>query len=651
MGAIASTSGVADLHRKIIEQASKCGDGKCEQRQPDAAAAAEERKEKSDISFFANEDCVRNDMRRELLDDVAEKWNIAPPAADASAEKPTVLLPKKDACGGELFDKINGIFIAQMKFVNTPLSHAIEALANAAYANDKNSDEDNRGVNIVLLGATAADEPVVNLSLKNISLHRLIELVAKSVSYKFDIANDAVIFYRANMADDIVETQIFPMSRATLIRLTGLQGINHHAHKNSDAAETMADEERAIKDFFQRAGVNFKDIPGSDLAFDGSQIIVTNTGRNLRKIDCLLKKYSEVKQVEIEAKFLEVQQGVLDELGFRWQFGDRKNADNGFFRTGRPGQSTDSDKIDNLRSLSDAFASTNFSRGNGTIVSAENNATTIPNQAPNLPLQVNLGAVSVPLGGFTGVLNRVKCDVIVKALEQHAGSDLMSAPKITVLSGKTAEITVAMELRYPRSYGDTHSEVGVGSSGSGTSSAGVTITAGTPQDFATRNVGVEMSVTPIVEADSSISLQLEPKVTEFEGFVEYGGSSIGISSGITATIPSGFYQPIFSTREIHTEVNILDGSTVVMGGLTREEVKEVHDKVPILGDIPLLGRLFRSDSETSQKRNLLIFVTAHTVPPCGDGSDVTIIKKPEKHSRSGGERRPAKRNGKFKPDQ
>jgi general secretion pathway protein D len=55
-----------------------------------------------------------------------------------------------------------------------------------------------------------------------------------------------------------------------------------------------------------------------------------------------------------------------------------------------------------------------------------------------------------------------------------------------------------------------------------------------------------------------------------------------------------------------------------MGGLTREEVKEVQDKVPILGDIPLIGRLFRSKSETVQKRNLLIFVTARTISPTGE---------------------------------
>jgi general secretion pathway protein D len=82
-------------------------------------------------------------------------------------------------------------------------------------------------------------------------------------------------------------------------------------------------------------------------------------------------------------------------------------------------------------------------------------------------------------------------------------------------------------------------------------------------------------------------------------------------------VPAGFYQPIFSIREMSTEVTIFDGATVVMGGLTRDEVKTVNDSVPILGDIPGLGRIFRSEGETRQKRNLLIFVTANLVSPGG----------------------------------
>ena len=82
-------------------------------------------------------------------------------------------------------------------------------------------------------------------------------------------------------------------------------------------------------------------------------------------------------------------------------------------------------------------------------------------------------------------------------------------------------------------------------------------------------------------------------------------------------MPSGFYQPIFSTREVTTKVTVWDGATLVMGGLTREEVKKTSDKVPILGDIPFIGRAFQSKGETSQKRNLLIFVTANLVSPGG----------------------------------
>jgi general secretion pathway protein D len=217
--------------------------------------------------------------------------------------------------------------------------------------------------------------------------------------------------------------------------------------------------------------------------------------------------------------------------------------------------------------------------------------------------------------GIIGLGSTNNLNLELRALSRKSGTDLMSAPKVTVLSGKRATISVAQELRYPESYGDIESTASSGREGGGGSS--ISITAGTPEDFVTRNVGVELAVTPNVENDDTISLILEPTVTEFEGFVEYGGPSIAISGGTTVTVPAGFYQPIFSTRQISTEVTVFDGATLVMGGLTRDEVKTVSDKVPVLGDIPGVGRLFRSEGETRQKRNLLIFVTANLVSPGG----------------------------------
>jgi general secretion pathway protein D len=267
------------------------------------------------------------------------------------------------------------------------------------------------------------------------------------------------------------------------------------------------------------------------------------------------------------------------------------------------------------RSLSQAFG------GKGSSAEALVNGQALGSfSSPTLPRTLDLAADAAQFFSYAGwnIASGLDLDVAITALARETSSDLMSAPKVTVLSGKRASITVAQELRYPESYGDIESTVSQSSGGlGGGGSAAVSITAGTPQDFVTRNVGVELSVTPNVENDDTISLILEPRVTEFEGFVEYGGPSIALSGATTAVVPAGFYQPIFSVREISTEVTVFDGATLVMGGLTRDEVNSVNDKVPFLGDLPGIGRLFRTEGETRQKRNLLIFVTANLVSPGG----------------------------------
>ncbi|HCR36689.1 MAG TPA: type II secretory pathway, component PulD, partial [Opitutae bacterium] len=385
---------------------------------------------------------------------------------------------------------------------------------------------------------------------------------------------------------------------------------------------SIQEEELALLNFFQRAGVLFDADPGPCLAFDGTQLIVTQTPRNLQRLRNILRRYQETKQVEIEAKFMEVQQGALEELGFQWNVTHGSST----YQTQALNSSASA-----LRSLGGAFSTQGTTAGDGSITFA-NGAPAMPlsNSPPAFPNNINLWVGTPNIANILGVTDGWRVNLIIKALEQKTGTDLMSAPKLTVLSGKTAEIVVAQEMRYPQSYGKINSAVGTSNSTLVTGgSAGVTITAGTPQDFTVREVGVQMQVTPTVEDDNeSISLRLEPEVTEFEGFVEYGGSSVAIASGTTVNVPSGFFQPIFSVRRIQTEVTIYDGATVIMGGLTREQVKEVDDRVPVLGNIPLLGRLFRSKGETSQKRNLLIFVTANMISPGGAPSRQMVNNVP-----------------------
>ena len=533
--------------------------------------------------------------REQMLEEVNRSWQ-RPQIYSADREAvPEVVL------ANSIEEKMHAIVLPRVSFSDMPLSHAVETLSDLS----EEQDPDNVGVNIVLVDPKGSN-PRVSLTLRNMPLDKVVDLVTQSVHYQYDVEGDAVVIRAGESAHVCrLETDFFPVSRATVIRLTG-GCLNEEGKKT--LSPSIQEEEGALLDFFQRAGVLFNKDEGRSLAFDGTQLIVTQTPRNLVRLRNILRRYQDTKQVEIEAKFMEVQQGVLEELGFQWNV---SHGNTSFQTQNANGQTA-------LRSLAQGFSNTATGTADGAITLSTGSSIPITNAPPATPNGINLGVGAPSLANILGVTDGWRVNVIINALEQKTGTDLMSAPKITVLSGKTAEIVVAQELPYPTSYGKIDSSVGTSSSTLTGGSAGVTITAGTPENFVVREVGVQMQVTPTVEDDNqSISLRLEPEVTEFEGFVEYGGTSVAISSGTTVNVPSGFFQPIFSVRKVRTEVTIYDGATVIMGGLTREQVKEVNDKVPVLGDIPLLGRLFRSKGETSQKRNLLIFVTANLVSPGG----------------------------------
>lgn len=130
-----------------------------------------------------------------------------------------------------------------------------------------------------------------------------------------------------------------------------------------------------------------------------------------------------------------------------------------------------------------------------------------------------------------------------------------------------------------------------------------------------KKVGVVLEVEPTVGPDNyTIDLRLLPQVTEFEGFVNYG-SPIE-NQGVVVT-ENFINYPVFSERRVETSVSIYDGQTVVLGGLIREDVQKVADKTPLLGDVPMVGALFRSQVDQHLKRNLIIFVTASLIDPAG----------------------------------
>lgn len=581
----------------------------------------------------------REKTRTQLLEEVAKGWQrpgiYQERTRDDAATAATAPLQKK----------LNDIVLPNVSFTRAEIGQVVAALSAASEEYDT-TGIGNKGANIVLIDPSNKT-PSVTLTLRNASLKRILDFVTESAGYQYEVQADAVVVRPGGETSNL-ETAFFPITRATVLRMTGIGGTGK-TETPTEGVTVTGGEAGSMKSFLQQAGVSFA-VEGSSLAYDGSAIIVTQTARNVERIRNILSRYNDVRQVEIESKFMEVQEGALEELGVKWNMSRRGVAqvnpttgapilDSNGRQVFKPRETYTTDGVN--RSLSGGFpvtsnttsisintAATPATTANGVTTAATDATSFITNVAPpQIPGGVSLASTANALANITGFVGEFDVTAAIRALSQKQGSDLLSSPKVTALSGIPANIVVAQEMRYPQSYGEIQSQVG--SSGTGTSGAGVTITAGTPQQFTSRNVGVEMKVTPTVEEDDySISLDLNPKVTEFEGFVEYGGPSIAISSGTTVTVPPGFYQPIFSVREITTKVTIWDGATLVMGGLTREEVKKVNDKIPFFGDIPLVGRLFRSKGESSQKRNLLIFVTANLVSPGGSPKKQNLKSTP-----------------------
>lgn len=159
---------------------------------------------------------------------------------------------------------------------------------------------------------------------------------------------------------------------------------------------------------------------------------------------------------------------------------------------------------------------------------------------------------------------------VVQAVATTTNSNILSAPSITTLDNQEASILVGQEV--PTLTGSTAS-------------------ANNTNPFQTidrREVGVRLRVTPQINEGDAVQLLIEQEV-----------SSVAGSTSVDVT---------FNKRELKTTVLARDGETIVLGGLIDEDVQESLSKVPLLGDIPILGHLFKSTSVTTRKRNLMIFI-------------------------------------------
>jgi len=203
------------------------------------------------------------------------------------------------------------------------------------------------------------------------------------------------------------------------------------------------------------------------------------------------------------------------------------------------------------------------------------------------------------VGAWRGTESDVRIGAILHALEKTSGVNILSTPHITTSNHSTAKIIVGENRAFV-----TQSRI--------TETADL-ITPTVIKTFEYKDVGISLEITPHISQGGLVRLEID---SEFSKLIE------DVTSPSTDT-------PTTAKRQAQTVVSMNSGSTIVIGGLIRDDKTNIEKKIPLVGDLPLIGGLFKFQKERLQKTNLLMFITPYVVSSQEDMERITEAKRKE----------------------
>ncbi|NBS87350.1 MAG: hypothetical protein EBS60_04630 [Verrucomicrobia bacterium] len=461
------------------------------------------------------------------------------------------------------------------------------------------NDPKKRGINFVLRlpPTTEGSDPeaaTISLELRNVKLQTALKYLCDQIrggdKLRYDVENSAVFILPVTETGGELQIRSYNLPPSLLANI-GKPG--------------MTPKELGAL-VLESIGVNTTVVDSSATCFsDTGKLVVRNTPNELNKIEQRIRDAQgepPQKQFEVETKFLSFTENDVKNFTFNLQM----SGSTAIPAPGSPGTiynpASASGGTDGLRGT----AGINPGGGSATALQALLDPT-YPQTASN---QVGVNA-QVFGRGFAAVL---------QLLQNAIGKDLVAAPRVTLADGKQSKIVISRQMYYPTTY--TQPNVPNNDQGVG---AGF-ILPSNPTGFESRNIGTTLEVkAESTSIPKAVDLDFTNLLVEdFEGFVDYG-----VLIAAAPLIPtdnrkddtqigaSPYLVPIFSKKSLQSRVRLIDGETVGMGGLISDTVQLVDDKVPMLGDIPMLGRLFRSEASQKIKSNLVIFCTLRIINPDG----------------------------------
>jgi general secretion pathway protein D len=616
-----------------------------------AARRLLEKKERAIVDYQV---AARDHTRLRMMRQVDELWETAVPGTATIPDvKPPENQPK--ATSSTVF-KLKNINLPTVQFDNTDIDAVIDYLRSKSKALDPTPAKD--GVNFVLRVPDIASVPKITLNLENLPLIEVITQVCNLAQLEFRVEPFSVTISKIGGQAGVMDTKVFQVPPDFMSMGGDDAGGGGDAAAPADPFTTGGDNNKPTikkrgdaKAVLVGLGADFT-APGSEARFlpGSSRLIVKNNSIQLELIDGIIEELmkKKPKQVQVTAKFVEVSQRNTDELGFDWLLGAFNVGSSGIFGSGGTTGNTGNLRTADFPFINPTSGTAPVPTGQNPITSSLRSGTRALTQNAIdglLARTVTAGDISTATPAtfaISGVFSDPQFQTLMRALSQKKGVDLLTAPTVVARSGQRAKIEVIREFPYPTDFdppqipqnfggnggfggvttGTTGGLGGVLGGGGGAQSFPVTPT--TPTTFETKNTGVSMEIDPVLdEAGYTVELTLAPEVIEFEGFINYGSpintsatNAVGVPTTVVLT-ENRIEQPVFNTRRLNTAVTIWDGQTVGIGGLIREDVQAVEDKVPLFGDIPFVGRLFKTKAEEHFKKNLMIYVTANVIDPSG----------------------------------
>ncbi|MEG1507173.1 MAG: Amuc_1098 family type IV pilus outer membrane protein [Akkermansia sp.] len=590
--------------------------------------------------------------RGKALSDVSSQWEQPVLGEELPAGAGDASSPVDGDFGIRSIEtKLSSIILPRVDLENVDLMEAVDFLRHQSIALDKQASiESERGVNITVnLGSPDSENTKkilskrFNLKLSNMPLKQVLDYVAKATGT--DVRSNAytVELMSAGDSSGVLVSKVLPLPPGFFSSL-GNNDASSQAEadpfaETSSSASSISIKRVDPKIALKALGVDFP--AGSSVRYnaDKSTLFVHNTSSNIRKIEDMIQAQSTKQpvQVVVKATFIEVSEKTLKELGFDWIINSNITTDKLYGGGGGDKLNPLNDGIySGVAKIADAAVPTGVVTGGlrsmDKVQSTDNIDSLIENGSVG-----SRGAGYQPGSApsfFTlrGVWKSVDLAFVMKGLNQNTGADVLQKPQLIVRPGESASFYSGREMSYPESYEAPQLPTSSDSSG------GI-MTPSHPSTFAVRETGTlfDVEVTGLSEDKSIINLTLKPQIVEFDGFINYGsvmtipviGGSNNNAVERVAKVGSGadiynveissnkILQPIFSVKKETTSVSIATGSTVVLGALKKSRNVAFEDKIPILGDIPLVGRMFRSEGTQVERTLLLIMVRADVVDPAG----------------------------------